>query len=102
MTKALDAISKNFPPAQQCVYYCLSPSLKFLEHRLVEKFRKSAEQFVANSNFCASIYREWGLKVDCIIYPPLDTMLFKASTSIPSEDFVLTHLGTLKKKANSH
>jgi glycosyltransferase involved in cell wall biosynthesis len=98
MTKALDAISKNFPLAQQCAYYCLSPWLKFLEHRLVEKFRKSAEQFVANSIFCASIYREWGFKVDHIIYPPLDTMLFKASTSKPSEDFVLTHLGTFEKE----
>jgi glycosyltransferase involved in cell wall biosynthesis len=98
MTRTLDEISKNFPVAQQYAYCCLSPWLKFLEYKLVEKFRKSSRQFVANSYFCSSIYREWGFDVDRVIYPPLDTELFKASTSKPSEDFVLTHLGSFEKE----
>lgn len=100
MTKALDAISQNFPPSQQCAYQFLSPWLKLLEHRLVQKFRKSAELFVANSKFCASLYRDWGIKVNDIIYPPLDTTMFKPSTANPSEDYVLTHLGTFEKEGN--
>ena len=98
MTRTLDEISKNFPLAQQYAYYSLSPWLKFLEHRLVAGFRRLSVQFVANSHFCSSIYREWGFDVDRVIYPPLDTELFKASTSNPSEDFVLTHLGSFEKE----
>jgi glycosyltransferase involved in cell wall biosynthesis len=98
MTKTMDAISTNFSPVQKCAYDCLSPLLRLLERRLVQKLRKSAERFVANSAFCSSLYKEWGICVDQVIYPPLDTALFKASTSTPSEDYVLTYLGNFEKE----
>jgi glycosyltransferase involved in cell wall biosynthesis len=98
MTKTLDAISTNFSPVQKCAYDCLSPLLRLLELSLVQKLRNSAEWFVANSAFCSSLYTEWGIRVDQVIYPPLDTALFKASTSAPSEDYVLTYFGNFEKE----
>lgn len=98
MTKALDAISTNSPPRYRYSYKLLAPSLNFLERRLVRKFRMASELFVANSTFCSSIYKDWGFNIDYIIHPPLDCTLFKPSTSKPSEDYILTHVGTYEKE----
>jgi glycosyltransferase involved in cell wall biosynthesis len=98
MTKALDDISAEMPSRYRYSYQLLAPSLRTLEQRLVREFRMTSELFVANSAFCSSIYREWGIKVDHIIHPPLDCALFKPLTSTPSEDYVLTHVGVFGKE----
>jgi glycosyltransferase involved in cell wall biosynthesis len=98
MTKALDDISTELSPRYRHSYELLAPSLKFLERRLVREFRISSELFVANSTFCSSTYEEWGIKVDRIINPPLDCALFKPTTFEPSEDYVLTRIGTYGKE----
>lgn len=98
MTKALDDISTDMPLRYRYSYELLAPSLKILERKLIRKFRMSSELFVANSAFCSSIYKEWGVNVDHIIHPPLDCALFKPSTTRPSEDYVLTHVGILGKE----
>jgi glycosyltransferase involved in cell wall biosynthesis len=98
MTKALDDVTIDVPLRYKYSYKLLAPLLKLLERRLVRKFRMSSELFVANSTFCSSIYKEWGFNVDYVIHPPLDCALFKPSTSKPSEDYVLTHIGTYEKE----
>jgi glycosyltransferase involved in cell wall biosynthesis len=100
MTKALDDVSTNLPLGYRYSYKLLGPSLRLLERKLVRKFRVSSELFVANSAFCASIYKEWGFKTDYVIYPPLDCELFKPSTPKPSEDYVLSHIGAYGKEGN--
>jgi glycosyltransferase involved in cell wall biosynthesis len=100
MTKALDGISTKVPSRFRYSYKLLAPSLRLLERKLVSKFRLSSELFVANSVFCSSIYKEWGFNVDYVINPPLDCTLFKPSTSKPSEDYVLTHIGIYGKEGN--
>jgi glycosyltransferase involved in cell wall biosynthesis len=98
MTNALDDISTDMPPAYRYSYKLSAPLLKLLERRLVRKFRMSSELLVANSTFCSSIYKEWGFNVDHVLHPPLDCALFRPSTSKPSEDYVLTHIGTYEKE----
>jgi len=98
MSEALDDVSITMLPFYQNSYTLMAPSLKFLERRLVKKFRVSSELFVANSTFCSSIYKKWGFNVDDIINPPLDCALFTPSTSKPSEDYVLTHIGIYGKE----
>lgn len=98
MTKTLDDISTKLPTRYMYSYKLLAPPLKFLDRRLVEKFRMTSKLFVANSTFCSSIYKELGLNIDYVIHPPLDCALFKPSTSKPSEDYVLTHIGTYGKE----
>jgi glycosyltransferase involved in cell wall biosynthesis len=98
MTNALDDISPDMPSEYRYSYKLLARLLKLLERRLVRKFRMSSELFVANSTFCSSIYKEWGFNVDYIIHPPIDCALFKPSTSKPSEDYVLTCVGTHGKE----
>jgi glycosyltransferase involved in cell wall biosynthesis len=100
MTRTLDDISTKLAARYMYSYKLLAPLLKFLDRRLVEKFRMTSKLFVANSAFCSSIYKEMGLDVDYIIPPPLDCELFKPSASKPSEDYVLTHIGTLGKEGD--
>jgi glycosyltransferase involved in cell wall biosynthesis len=100
MTKALDDVSTKLPLGYRYSYKLLAPSLRLLDRKLVRKFRVSSELFVANSAFCASIYKRWGFKTDYVIYPPLDCELFKPSTRRPSEDYVLTHIGAYGKEGN--
>lgn len=39
------------------------------------------------------MYLDYGVKADCVIYPPIDCETFKPSTSRPSSDYVLTYFG---------
>jgi glycosyltransferase involved in cell wall biosynthesis len=98
MANALDDVSITMPPLYKHSYKLMAPPLKFLERRLVRKFRMSSELFVANSTFCSSTYTAWGFNVDYVINPPLDCALFNPSTSKPSEDYVLTHIGIYGKE----
>ena len=100
MTRTLDDISTKLPARYMYSYKLSAPLLKFLDRKLVEKFRMTSKLFVANSTFCSSIYKEMGLDIDYIIPPPLDCELFKPSASKPSEDYVLTHVGTLGKEGD--
>jgi len=71
----------------------LSPFVRFLDLKHVRDMKKSSKFIIANSRFTASMYRDLGVKVDFVIYPPLDTGLFKPSTNNPVEDYILTYIG---------
>lgn len=100
MTRALDDMLRGMPSHYKCAYQLLKTSLKTLERRLVKRVRDLSNFFVANSEFCASMYKEWNIKVDAIINPPLDCSLFKPATSKPTADYVLTHFGVYGKEGN--
>jgi len=102
VTMALDDISKSsdFPLRYKLIYSLTSPIFRSLEKRLVREIRDSTRFFISNSFFTKKLYESWGMKVDDVIYPPLDTSLFKPSTSRPSEDYVLVYLGVRSKETN--
>jgi glycosyltransferase involved in cell wall biosynthesis len=47
----------------------------------------------ANSKFCASLYRDWGIEVADVIYPPIDCELFRPRSQNPSGGYVVTYFG---------
>jgi glycosyltransferase involved in cell wall biosynthesis len=59
----------------------------------IKKLREGSQLFIANSRFCAQMYETWGVKVDDVIYPPLDCKQFQPTTSKPSGDYVLAYIG---------
>lgn len=99
MTRALDDMFPEMPSHYKYVYQSLRSSLRVLERRFVEKFRELSKLFIANSTFCASMYKEWNIKVDEIINPPLDCAFFKPTTSKPAADYVVTHFGVYGKES---
>lgn len=98
MTRSLDDILPDMPARYKYAYHLLRPSLKVLERRLLETFRRSSNLLIANSEFCASMYKEWGIKVDAVMNPPLDCSFFKPETSKPTADYVLTLSGVYGKE----
>jgi len=93
MTKALDDIRHEMTSSYRFVYRMMRSFFVKRDRAFVGKLKSQSKSFVANSNFCASIYEDWGISVDKVIYPPLDCMLFKPSTRDPSADYVLTYAG---------
>ena len=98
MIEALKGMVPIMPVWYRMVYYLASFPLRSMETKFIRRLRESSKVFIANSNFCASMYRQVGIIVDKVVYPPLDCNLFKPSSSKPKEDYVLTHLGIYGKE----
>ena len=64
-----------------------------IDLRMIHKMRNIAGKVVANSFHCRESYKKMGIRVDDVIYAPLDCNSFKTSTSNPSSDYVLTYFG---------
>lgn len=99
MTRALDDMHPEMPSQYRHSYRLASWLLRVLEKKMVFRYRKLSNLFIANSKFCKSMYEDWGVNVNKVIYPPLDRSLFKPTTSKPSGDYVLTYFGVYGKEA---
>jgi glycosyltransferase involved in cell wall biosynthesis len=93
ITKALDDMYSELKALYKLAYKIVRPFLVRRDKRFNEELRRRSRVFIANSRFCASMYENWGIKVDDIIYPPLDCEQFKSTTSRPSSDYVLAYVG---------
>jgi len=89
----LDMDWRSYPFHYFVLSKYLLPYVKLLDVKHVRSMKKLSRIIIANSRFTASMYRDLGIKVDYVIYPPLDTYLFRPSTNKPSEDYVLTYIG---------
>jgi glycosyltransferase involved in cell wall biosynthesis len=90
---ALKDISRGLPIYFKAAYRGLSLIISCLDKVMAKRTRSLSNLIVANSKYCASLYSKWGIKVDHIIYPPIDCSLFKPSAMKPSSEYVLTYFG---------
>lgn len=97
-TKALDDMLYEMPKHYRLVYHLSHPILRYLDRKSIRDYSQLSSYFIANSSFCASMYVDWGFKVDEVIPPPLDRQLFKPHGSRPTEDYVLTYFGVYGKE----
>jgi hypothetical protein len=74
-------------------YSFLKPAIEYADSRLISKMGRISSFVIANSKFCASMYSHFGIKVNDIIYPPIDCNEFRPLTSSPTGDYVLTYFG---------
>jgi len=80
--------------------YCIGrPFLKIIDKMNTRMFFMKTKKVVCNSGYLQKIYGQLGVKVDSVIYPPLDCDLFKPQTSNPAADYVVTYYG---KETNLH
>jgi glycosyltransferase involved in cell wall biosynthesis len=93
MTKALDDLSPEMKGIYRLAYGLLRSYFVRRDKGFIRKLREKSKLVVANSNFCASMYENWGFRVDKVIYPPLDCTLFKPVASKPAGDYALTYAG---------
>jgi glycosyltransferase involved in cell wall biosynthesis len=92
-SKALVDMRKELNAMYRFVYEVSRPMIEFADGRLVKEMDRNSTFCVANSKFCASMYRKWGVRVSEIIYPPINCRMFRAKTSNPSSDYVLAYFG---------
>jgi len=90
---ALRDMEKELSVSFRIAYNFLKPVIGYADKRLVSRLGRVSSLVIANSKFCASMYSEFGVKVDDIIYPPIDRQTFRPSTSDPSSNYVLTYFG---------
>lgn len=93
ITRALEDMRPELRFLYKAIYLIFRPVLVRKDRRFINEIRKETTTFIANSRFCASMYENWGVHVDGVIYPPLDCEKFKPTTSNPSGEYVLTYAG---------
>jgi glycosyltransferase involved in cell wall biosynthesis len=98
MTRALDDMLCEMPARYKYAYRLIAPALRYLEKKTVRAYANLSGSVIANSKFCASMYKELGVEVDGVISPPLDCSVFKPSAQEPSQDYVLTYFGVYSKE----
>lgn len=90
---ALRNIRKEMPLKYKFPLYVFDHALAMLDTRTIKRMRKVTNVVFANSQYCKSCYEQIGIKVDDVIYEPLDCNLLKSSTSNPSANYALTYFG---------
>lgn len=93
ITRALNDMYPEMNRTYKFTYKFLQPFFVKRDKSFIKKLRRRSRSFIANSKFCASMYEDWDIKVDDMIYPPLDCNEFKPTTCRPSGNYVLTYLG---------
>lgn len=93
MTDALDDMFPELRPIYRVAYKIMRPFLARNDKVFNKNLRERSRLVVANSTYCAKIYEKLGIRVDEVIYPPLDCEQFKPTTSRPSGDYVLAYAG---------
>jgi len=92
-SNALVDMRNELNATYRLVYEVSRPMIEFADGKLVKAMGQNSTFCVANSKFCASMYRKWGIRVMKIIYPPINCRIFRPKTSSPSSDYVLVYFG---------
>lgn len=100
-------IRRELPLRYKLPLHVLDRLLTRFDMRMIKKMQALTKTVVANSHYCKSCYEQTGVRVDNVIYEPLDCGLFKPVASSPSADYALTYFGketkysVIKKIADS-
>jgi glycosyltransferase involved in cell wall biosynthesis len=86
-------MENEFSAAYKFTYKILKPAIEYIDKKLSQDMFGESKFVFANSKFCASLYRDWGIEVCGVIYPPIDCSLFQPQASSPSSDYVVTYFG---------
>jgi glycosyltransferase involved in cell wall biosynthesis len=92
-SSALKDIEHELAAAYSLTYKAFQVLIEHFDFRLVKDLYLKSSFVVANSKFCASLYERLGVRVDEVIYPPVDSKIFRPTTRNPSENYVLTYFG---------
>jgi glycosyltransferase involved in cell wall biosynthesis len=92
-SSALRDMENELSIPYKSAYNILKPALEYTDRKLAQSIYYKCKFVLANSKFCASLYRGWGIEACDIIYPPIDSKLFRPSRPNPSGDYVATYFG---------
>jgi glycosyltransferase involved in cell wall biosynthesis len=90
---SLEDCEEEFSGIYRVGYKFLKPIIDLFDKEFVKDIGRNSKFIIANSKYCANLYRKLGINVNDVIYPPIDCGIFKPQTSKPSLDYVLTYFG---------
>ncbi len=93
VSDALADMAAGLPPPLRMGVLLGTPIVRRFDRRQISEFSRLSQRHVASSETCGQSYRKWDVHVDDVIYPPLDTELFRPSSASPPEDFCVAYLG---------
>lgn len=89
----IDNMKDEMPWHYKLMYKLLRPLILYGDKRLLEHAIDVSDMAIANSEFCASLYQDLGVKIDKTVYSPIDCDKFRPTTQKPSNDYVLAYFG---------
>jgi glycosyltransferase involved in cell wall biosynthesis len=92
-SSALRDMENELSITYKSAYKIMKPALEYTDRKLAQSIYDKCKFVLANSKFCASLYRGWGIEACDVIYPPIDRKLFRPSRPNPSGDYVATYFG---------
>lgn len=106
--RALDNIKDELTWYYRLAYKFAKPIFIYGDKRVIRNGSRLSKIIVTHSRYCAEIYQRFGLKIDRVIYVPIDCEKFKPKCGSSCEDYVLTYFGketkfsTIKKLADAN
>lgn len=93
VSPAIRDIAPSLPPMLRESVRTMLPFAAWLDTNLIGAVAPSCSQIVAASRYTGTTYAPWDLRIDGVVYPPLDTRIFRPTRPYPEESYVLAYLG---------
>ncbi|MCI4340365.1 MAG: glycosyltransferase [Thermoplasmata archaeon] len=93
VSQAIADIGPTLPGYQRLGVRALHPMTRLLDTHLIETVTSTAPYVVAASGYSGQTYQPWDLRVDAVLYPPLDTEIYHPVSHFPEEGYCLAYLG---------
>ncbi len=93
VSEAIADLAPSLPPHLRMGVALSTPLVRRFDARQIAGFARRSRLHVASSSTCGDAYAKWGVRVDAVIYPPVDTDLFRPATAAPADDYCLSYLG---------
>lgn len=106
ITVTVDSIYSEMPWRYKVPYKFARPLIDLLDAKFVYNTARASKMMFANSRYTAVLFKSIGLKIDGVIFPPVDMEKFRPTARTPSNDYILTYFGketkysTVKKVAD--
>nr|MDO8083018.1 glycosyltransferase [Candidatus Freyarchaeota archaeon] len=92
-TSALDNIRGEMPWNFRSAYKVLRPAFFYADRKNIRLMARNSDMVIAASNYCASQYRKFSVRVNDVIYVPIDCEEFKPLCDDSSEKYAVTYFG---------
>lgn len=93
VSAAIRDIAPGLPPILRGGVRAMLPFGEWLDTNLIGAIAPESSAIVAASHYTGTQYAPWDLRVDRVVYPPLDTRIFRPTRPYPEESYVLAYLG---------
>lgn len=93
VSEAIADIGPTLPFAQRLGVQAALPFSRLLDSHLIRTVTSTDPYVVAASGYAGDTYRPWDLRVDAVLYPPLDTGIYHPTQQFREEGYCLAYLG---------